>query len=376
MNRRPVALIVGPTPPPYNGMSVATDYLLRSAVAERFEVVHLDTADRRGLGNVGRFDLANVVGALNHGCRFLTLMLRRRPDIVYIPIAQNRLGFLRDCLFLMPARLLGARVIVHIHGGHFGRFFASSGSVLKCLIKSTVGHAAAVVVLGETLRSMLDGVVPANRVVVVPNGIEDFWAAGHSMSRSGDSEIVLYLSTILAEKGAFDLLRAAEIVLGSMPDARFRFAGEWFSRAEQQAAGALCSDLGITGAVEYVGVVTPPEKYRILEEASCLALPSKSEGQPYSILEAMCAGLPVIATPVGAIPETVLDGITGALVEPGDVEGLASAIVESLRDEERRRAMGAAGRELFLQQFTFERWGQDMARVFESVMPRANDGEV
>lgn len=377
MDRCAKILSVGPTPPPLNGMSVATAYLLRSRVAEDFDVTHLDTADRRGLSNVGRLDGRNVVVALEHGRRFMTLLARSRPDIVYVPIAQNALGFLRDCLFMVPALWSGASLVVHIHGGHFGRFYATSSPLMRWVIRSTVGRAAATIVLGETLRPMLDGVASPERVFVVPNGIDDFVRGEGLQEVPADGHTVLYLSTVMEEKGALDLLLAAGSVVREIPDAKFIFAGEWFSRDEEVEALALIEDLGLADAASFLGVVVPPEKWEVLRGAGCFCLPSRYrfEGQPYSILEAMCAGLPVISTPVGAIDETVLDEVTGVLVEPGEVPALAEAILAMMRDEESRVSYGAAGRQRFLDYFTFRRWSDDMLEVFHVVQQTNGRGD-
>src|SRR6266849_5885256 len=102
---KPRVLIIGPSPPPYNGMSIATELVL-NAVRDEVSAVHLDTADRRGLSNVGKLDMVNILLAVYHGIKFLWLVTVKRPDIVYVQIAQDWLAFLRDCLFLVPARLL------------------------------------------------------------------------------------------------------------------------------------------------------------------------------------------------------------------------------------------------------------------------------
>lgn len=362
-------LSVGPTPPPVNGMSVATSYFLQSRAMEEYDVVHIDTADRRGLRNIGRFDAANIVGAFESGARFLVALIRHRPHVVYVPIAQNTLGFLRDCLFLVPSLVGRIPIVIHIHGGHFGRFFSGSPGWMRWLVRGVVGRARAVVVLGETLRPMLEGVTRPDRVYVVPNGIDDFAGDSSYSTIHGDGRTVLYLSTLMADKGVLDLLRAAGSACRELPYLRFQFAGEWFSPDEEAEAAQLIGEQGLLGRVEFLGVVSPPEKWRLLQEAECFVLPSnyRFEGQPYSIIEAMCAGLPVISTAVGAIEETVVAGVTGLIVVPGDVKGLSDAIVAVMNSEVDRASMGAAGRQRYLEHFTFERWSDDMVEIFRAV---------
>ena len=82
-------LLVGSLPPPENGMTLSMRALLESALVRRFEVVHLDTSDHRGIENVGQIDLRNIKLALLHGAKFSWFLLRYRPAVVYLPIART-----------------------------------------------------------------------------------------------------------------------------------------------------------------------------------------------------------------------------------------------------------------------------------------------
>ena len=149
--RLDTVLMVGPTPPPAHGISVLTELLLRSSLTESFEVVHLDTADRRTLDNVGRFEFHNVMLALYHGARFHWLLLRKRPALVYMPVSESRLGFLRDTLFLLPSRLWGIPLVLHLHGGYLDTLYAKRSAVFQWLMRFSFSQAARAIVLSERL---------------------------------------------------------------------------------------------------------------------------------------------------------------------------------------------------------------------------------
>ncbi len=91
-----------------------------------------------------------------------------------------------------------------------------------------------------------------------------------------------------------------------------------------------------------------------MQAARIYLLPSYNEGLPMSVLEAMAAGLPVITTPVGGIPEAVTDGVEGFLVQPGDVDALAGRLAQLLRDDALTQQMGAAARRKIEQTFSAE----------------------
>jgi len=354
-------------------MSVATELLLK-AMADEFAFVHLDTADRRGFANMGRLEPGNMFLALYHGFKCLWILLAKRTEVVYVPIAQAWLPFLRDCLFLIPARLLRRKVIVHLHGGYFGPFYRQTSLLMRQIIRFALGDADRGIVLGRSVQGAFGDVVPGERVRVVPNGIPDYFEHGAQTERKPHGPTLLFLSTLMADKGVLDVLRALPKVREESRCVRAVFAGEWFREEDQQAAQHLIQGFGLESNVEIIGPVGPPRKYELLADADVVVLPSRNEGQPYVILEAMAAGLPVISTNVGCIPEMVEDGMNGFLIEPGDVEGLAEKVCLLLADGALRRRMGQASRERFLAAFTFDLFAERMRVVFAEVLNGAKAG--
>src|SRR5713226_1052979 len=172
MSNEPALVLIGPSPPPYNGMSVATELLLR-AMGDEIAFVHVDTADRRGLANIGKIEMGNVFLALYHGLKCFWVLLGKRPQVVYVQISQAWLAFLRDCLFLIPARLLRRKVIVHLHGGYFGTFYRETSPLMRQIIRFALGGAACGIVLGKNVGGAFNDIIPPERIRIVPNGIPD-----------------------------------------------------------------------------------------------------------------------------------------------------------------------------------------------------------
>jgi glycosyltransferase involved in cell wall biosynthesis len=150
---------------------------------------------------------------------------------------------------------------------------------------------------------------------------------------------VLFLGVLRAEKGLYELLAAWPAVLEEVPGARLTLAGS----GDVPRARQLAVELGVADSIEFPGWVGVKQRARLLEQAAVLVLPSHFEAQPMAVLEGMAAGLPIVATRVGGIPDAVGPD-AGILVEPGDVDRLAAALVTALTDDTRRIAMGAAAR--------------------------------
>jgi glycosyltransferase involved in cell wall biosynthesis len=120
--------------------------------------------------------------------------------------------------------------------------------------------------------------------------------------------------------------------------------------AERDALTRLAHVLGIQDRVTFVGVVPPAKMPSLMEEHHAMVLPSRHEGRPNIILEAMAAGLPVIATDISGVRELVRKEITGFLVPPDDEVGLADALECAIRKPEELRRLGVAGRKRMIEE--------------------------
>ncbi|HEX2167911.1 MAG TPA: glycosyltransferase family 4 protein [Longimicrobiales bacterium] len=359
-------LLVGPLPPPSHGVAVLTRTLLESPLARRFELLHLDTADRRGVANIGRLDVGNVWLAGLHGARFLALLARQQIDMVYLPLSKNTLGFLRDSLFLVPALARGTRVVVHLHGSGFDQFVASAPAAVRALVRLLLRQTTVAIVLGEALKPMLRGMIPDSRIVVVPNGVPDLrGVAAYARPQDGPMRI-LFLGNLLPSKGYVELLEAVQALLDEGHDIAVTFAGSVVDSGVHRHA--LATVRYGEDRILFAGPVDAETKAALLRQADLLVLPSDDEAQPLVILEAMAAGLPVVSTRRGAIPETVVDGETGVLIDKRDAAALADVLRELGSRPEYRSALGTAARERYLACYTVDQWSDRMAAVFNAAL--------
>ena len=364
-------LVIGPTPPPHHGVATAIELLLQSEVSRKYQLIHLDTADRRGLGNIGRLDVGNVTLAFRHAIQFLRLLLKHRPHAIYLPLSQHRLAFLRDCLFLLPAVALGLPVIAHVHGGRMGHFLDTTDPVTRALARLLLRFTD-VIVLGESMRSTVEGYVGSKHVHVVPNGLPD---PGIVMRQASGKTRVLYLGTLLESKGYADVLTAANGFRGRT-DVEFVFAGEVLTESTRQQMQSVEAELG--GLVRYAGVVVGEEKRELLQSSDIFVFPTsyEFEGHPYVLLEAMAASLAIITTDHATIGETVRDGVEAVIVEKHSPQQIVQAIEALIRDPERRRELGSNARARYVERYSSARWGAAILRVFEQACPSRSQSEV
>ncbi len=182
------------------------------------------------------------------------------------------------------------------------------------------------------------------------------------------------MSTLARTKGILELIRAVQILRKETPDIRLRIAGNWSENDTRFEALNVIEAENLAYQIEFVGTVDGAEKREFLSSGDVFCLPTRYpyEGQPLAVLEAMSASLPVLATRHGALGSTVVDGLTGRLLERDCTpEQLAAALQEMLAEPEKLRAQGLAARQRYCDKYTLEKCHERLAEVFEEVMPTA-----
>jgi glycosyltransferase involved in cell wall biosynthesis len=245
-------------------------------------------------------------------------------------------AFWRDALFASIALAARCPVILQFHGGGAERFYDGLGAPKRALFTWLLERSACVVVPHESQRAWLRGVARDAHVVCVPSPV----AALEVKREEPAPNMILYLGRLSAAKGVFDLLDAVAALRATIPDVRLVCAGD----GDRAAVARYAERLEIADAVKFTGWVGPSGKRALFESAAVFALPSYEEALPMSLLEALGAGVPAVATPVGALPDVVVDGVTGCLVAPGDTAGLRRALARLLVDRELAARMGEAAR--------------------------------
>lgn len=360
-------VIVGPTPPPYHGVAVATATVLDAGLGSGFRVHHLDLSDRRGIQHVDQPDVHDVVLFVGQWFRLLVLLVQTRPRLVYLSVSQSTVGFLRDSFLIWPSYLAGAKVVLHLHGGNFQAWYQDRGKAVRAYVRLVLNRVTRAIVLGEALRGAFAGLIDPRRIAVVPNGVA--WSKERASARSTPKRRrfrVLYLGTVNRLKGALALLEAIPLVDRIRRDVEFVFAGPWSHPRDREEAESSVARWGIGGAVAFVGPVTGDDKRAWFESADLFVFPGiQQEGQPLVVIEAMAAGLPVLYTDRGCLRETVADAGLEVTAEPA---ALAERILWLLDRPEELVRLGNAATNRYERFYTRDRFVEHMTHVFVDVL--------
>jgi glycosyltransferase involved in cell wall biosynthesis len=221
--------------------------------------------------------------------------------------------------------------------------------------------------------------LPANRVVVIANGVDtEIYRPNLSRASAADlrrqlgidvtAPLVGIVAVLRPEKNHEMFLKVAARVRREVPDAHFAIIGDGPRRTDLEQ---VTRQLGLSDCVHFLG--RRSDVPQLLNLLDVFTLTSHNEANPVSILEAAATGKPIVATRVGSIGETVLDGVTGYLVDPGDETSMARRITELLTDPAKAQRFGAAGRRHVIGHWSVDHMVEGYEELIERIYYRNSD---
>lgn len=332
----------------------------------RFEVFCVDM----GRANVGiehsKLNLPNIVALAAHVWRFLQVVVSCRPNVVHVPVT-SFWSFHKAALFIWIAKAVQRKVIAHLHGGKFDHYFKHTHSFNRKFIRWCMQHTDRFLVLSSYWYrfAVQELQLPPERVTILPNTVEPAFLQalakqeehhlGNCASKHLKQRFVLFIGRIGEQKGIFTLLSALACVKHRIEPkihVKLVLVGTEERQGELVRAQQCIAALNLEDIVEFVGIAVGQTKARLFRETDIFVLPSYVENLPVSLLEAMAAGLPIIASSVGGIPDVIRDGVNGFLVPPGDVEALAARLELLLCNPDLCCQMGERNVEVFYNKFS------------------------
>jgi len=232
------------------------------------------------------------------------------------------------------------------------------------------------IAVSEYLRNrLIESGFPPDRTIVHYNGV-DLTAFAPAQHRSGNPTL-LSVGRLVEKKGFEYLIRAFALVAAEMPEVRLGIAGEGPLRRRLEQ---LTSERGLSASVTFHGSLPHREVAALMQSASVVCQPSvtaadgDSEGLPTVVLEAAATARPLVGTRHSGIPEIVVDGKTGFLVEERDVGALADRLLSLLANADLRRSMGEAGRRRIEEKFDARKQAERLEEIYRETISRFGRG--
>lgn len=281
--------------------------------------------------------------------------------ILHLQVSE-RLSFLRKGILLGIGKATGMHVILHHHGAELIPYFLNASSLNRLIVRRLAQAADINIVLGEVWRQFLSATlqVPNRKIAIHVNAASDLKT---NINGTDDPWHFLLIANLSARKGIDALLAAVAELKAKNCNVRLTLAGggeiEVYKRMSQQ--------LGIFEICTFLGWIEPDAVRRLLHEGGTLVLPSFHEGLPMSLLEALSAGVPIVTTPVGSIPEHFEHEVHCLFANPGDPIQLAQTLERAASDLGLRARLQSAGRQLYDAKFSVDAYMDQMLTLYNNI---------
>ena len=339
------------------GISSVVNDWLEAGIDQKLNLKYISTLQD---GRPGRY-IGKFSDALRAYSR-LFIEIMRPVDIVHIHLS-SYMSFYRKLVIFWLARMRGVKTVVHLHGSMFREFYENGHTAQKKLITWVFNNSDAIIVLSKAWCQFISEISSNNNIHILHNGVS---AEKFQQTKSVDKNqtTITFMGRLGERKGTYDLLEAFIRLSKEIPEVELLLGGD----GNIEGVKELVDKKGLSDRIHVLGWISGPQKLKVFAKTDIYALPSYNEGLPVSILEAMASGVPIISTPVGGIPEAVIEGRNGFLVQPGDIDTLYLRLSELCRDKQLRQNMGRESIQLITQKFDIQNLIDDLITIYKKLL--------
>ncbi|MGB9662819.1 MAG: glycosyltransferase [Moorellaceae bacterium] len=277
-----------------------------------------------------------------------------RPDVVHTHLYVLRYALLPSLLCRVPVRVHTVHNVAQKEVDRVGKLVHwiafRLGNVVPVSISREVANTVRAVYGRDIHTPVIYNGIPTARFIT---------NAGQDNTKKGRDVVLLHIGRFAPQKNHLLLIEAFALAVKEHPTMQLWLIGDGPLRP---AVEKTVVEMGLEGTVLFLGIRDDVPK--LLADSDVFILPSDWEGVPLTVLEAMAAGKPVVATAVGGVPELVEDGVTGILVPPRNPEALAQGILRLAKDPHLRQRMGKAARERALERFDIARTAREYEALY------------
>lgn len=358
-------LFIAPLPPPLTGHSLASE-VLAGDLSKFHQVERVNLSKGARSKEAQRSNRAVEVAKI-----LLEVSSKRRGnDVLYLTISESLGGNLKDLLIYTICRRSLSKMYIHLHGGSIGRLLFDRYKMLSSLNKMFIARLAGVIISGDSHLPIFDGVIPSEKIHVVPNFANDdlFVTEEQVVEKfSKDRPLrVLYISGLEQKKGYNDLAEAYLNLDETLQESiRIDFAGRFDDPEENQ--NAFLRNIARAKQMHYHGIVDNATKLDLFSRAHAFCLPtSHLEGQPISILEAYAAGCVVLTTTPPGILDIFRDGENGLGIASASPQTIKSTLEKMVQQRDRLLEIGLNNNRTASEKYRSSTFNRRLRQIIES----------
>ncbi len=357
-------ILCGPSLLAVSGVSTHLNQLLNSSLSNEFNLLHFQVgSEGRGESKFGK-----AWRLFSSPVYFSKFILDEKPSLILLNTSLEPKSFWRDLVYLFVAKLLKKKVIYQVHGGELPEKFLGTGIAAQWFIHLCLKIPDAIILLAEIEKKSYQKFNGIKNITVIPNAV-DIAEYSHLKPKNYENKKLKlgYIGRLADDKGIIESIYAINL-LNNTNKINFEYlvVGSGPIKGELQS---LIKSLELDDTISLLPPVFGREKTGFWEDIDVFLFPTyHREGLPYTVLESIASGTPIITSKVGGIPDVITDSVQGIFVDPHSVDNIAEAIEQLVSDRKTLSEMSVAAIKRAHENYTIERLASQFSDLFHRVL--------
>ena len=328
MKEENTILFVLTIPPPYGGGEIVSQVLYENIKNTKGFHFVLFSRKRHNKKKQGQSTFFSLIYGMFYIVKVIYSLIIIRPKWIYLGLPKGFGAFLRSAIIIHICRIVGIKIFAELHGESF--LFENNPRKMSYLV-AVLNKCDKIRVLGLAIKKHIEDISKKPAVFLIPNGIDVDKPPANNIiiNQNFNSKIYnfLYFGAISSSKGFFDFIDVFEAILEmGIVNFKLNVIGEWVNNEEKNLYYFSCKNSLLKEHITILGRLTGKAKFEEVSKNDFLIHLTKYDGQPMTIIECMALEIPSIASPIGAIPDMIISGYNGFIVED------KSATIATIRD--------------------------------------------
>jgi len=336
-------------------------------LSDKYEFVPFYMEKRHAKSKSSNLDLINGLYFLKHYIFWIINIIIYKPTVVHFSIT-SYWNLEKSLIFLTTAKIFGVKITIgHLHGGAFDIFWKELGTIRKKNALKQLNKLDALIVASTYWKNFITDVTDIQKIKIVNNPIEYDFEKNISGNNEERNDEILFIGSIGRRKGVYNIIESSKLIGKKIS---IKIVGSEDRPNNIKEIKKLIRKYNLTNNIKLIesSKLKIKEKIELFNNSGIFLFPSYNENFPLVIIEAACAGLAIITTRVGALPEFFEHNKSVIFVEPGNVEQISEAILELINDAEKRRFLGKAAREVFIEKLGRKKILESLDNIYQSIL--------